>query len=356
MDPKSVVRSSPTISPQMGSRDIRNVVRAEISNTPPGDILRAVRAELLNISLSGGSRDRDRLRTIPEISNTPSPEASRDIMWNDRLEQAAKNIGESSKSYKLMHIKEAQRATKAYNRLMIFGIILGPLSGVLSALDAAIDTNNDPTLPIIVTVLGFLAGIIVATVKFGKYGEVSNANKQAAARYTSVESSVRRQLGLYRTDRVLAIPYMDWLETKYEELFLSAPLLPAGAYDRYANIAKKLGLSVPNQYEAVITINSEYEDTKVQAVGNVANIEINVGDSPKKEEISGDVEEGGYASAPSVSVNESPEQRADRLMPTPGIKGNKRIRRTGTMAQFPALNECSDKMLQYELKRMMGFE
>ena len=48
----------------------------------------------------------------------------------------------------------------------------------------------DPTFPIIELVLGFLSGIVVASIKFGRYDEVSNANKTAAARYTSIESNV----------------------------------------------------------------------------------------------------------------------------------------------------------------------
>ena len=226
---------------------------------------------------------------------------SRDIKWNAKLEQTAKSIGESAKSYKLMHIKEAQRSSKTYTRLMIIGIIIGPLSGVLSAVDAVTNTNNDPTIPIIITFLGFLTGIIVTIVKFARYEEISNANKHAAARYTSIETNVRRQLGLSRIDRISPLPYMEWLETKYEELFLSAPLLPAEAYDRYANISKKLGLCVPSKYETVININNE------ERVTDEDNME----------------------------------------------EGSMKIKRATFTSQFPGEQNDSDKMLQYELKRMM---
>ena len=153
---------------------------------------------------------------IPRSQQLQSQTLSRtyirqNVEWNDKLEMAAKDIGETSKSYKLMHIQEAQLADKTYNRLMIIGIIMGPLSGITSGIGATINTGTEPIIPIIAAIFGFISGIIVAIIKFGKYDEASNANKQAAARYTSIESNVRRQLGLYRSDRVPAIPYMEWL-------------------------------------------------------------------------------------------------------------------------------------------------
>lgn len=268
-------------------------------------------------------------------------QTSKNIQWNEKLEMAAKDIGEASKSYKIMHIQEAQKANKIYNRLMIMAIIMGPLSGVTSGIGAVINSNSDSdseintTIPIIATILGFLAGIIVSMIKFGKYDEASNSNKQAAARYTSIESNVRRQLSLYRSDRVPATPYMEWLETKYEELFMSAPLLPAEVYDKYSHIAKNIGLRIPNQYDAIITINTEYEQTKVEEIINVTDIKVNDENKPNTDIVQ------------KLSNNDDMKEDKD--------KEDKKIKRTNTMLHFPQLNQFSDKMLEYEMKRMMGF-
>lgn len=270
-------------------------------------------------------------RTQSEISEIGSPSLPRRVAWNNKLEQTAKEIGESSKGYKLMHITEAQRAQTIYNRLMILGIIMGPLSGVASAIGAAINSGTDPTIPIISIIFGFISGIVVAILKFGKYDEVSHANKQAAARYTSIESSVRRQLGLYRYDRIPANSYMDWLETKFEELFQSAPLLPAVAYDKLSNIAEKIGIKVPNQYNTTITINTEYEDDNIK---NIDEIVI-----ANKNDVIVEV-----ASSESSNKKEKP------------LNKTKSVKRTIGMANFSDLGQCSDKMLQYEMERMAGFK
>ena len=137
-------------------------------------------------------------------------------VWNDELEAAVKEIGDESKGYKIMHIHMAQRATQIYTHLTIAGIVLGPLASLFSSVDSF--ANPERSVASIISIfLGFLSGVTVAIIKFGKYDEVSNANKTASARYTSIESNVRRQLSLQRKDRIPAMTYMDWLDTKYED-------------------------------------------------------------------------------------------------------------------------------------------
>ena len=89
----------------------------------------------------------------------------KEYLWNEKIEKAALNIGETSKGYKLMHIHAAQIATKLYTRLMFSGIVIGPLAGVLSGIGAALNPEKDPIIPIIVIILGFLSGIVVAITK-----------------------------------------------------------------------------------------------------------------------------------------------------------------------------------------------
>lgn len=250
------------------------------------------------------------------------------IDWNNKLENSAKNIGESAKGYKLMHIAEAQKSYKIYNRLMLLGIILGPIAGLLASIETSLHPDLDTILAISGTICGFLSGIIVAIVKFGKYDEESTNNKQAAARYTSIESSIRRQLSLYRKDRTPASTYMEWIELKFEELFLSAPLLPPRAYDEYYSIAKKLGLTVPNRYDATISINSEYDSSDLTSNTDIV---INI------DEVS------------SVEGNETSVERSSSFTETRSQP------RKNNINQLPHLNQYSDKMLQYELSRMLGF-
>jgi len=233
--------------------------------------------------------------------------------WNEKIEIVAKNIGEDAKSYKLMHIIQAQKAHDIYNKLTIWGIIIGPFSGILNAINQSLQPDS-PTIPIIVIILSFISGILVAMVKFGKYDEITNANQSAAARYTGLEANIRRQLSLYRANRVTAKTYLEWVEAKYEEILISAPLLSTSVYITFTKRAKNEGWKIPNKDEYVIAINKE------------------------------------ECSTPTVSNR---DKTIPTLPSTPEPTPNLVLKRSSTMAKMPEINQYSDRMLQYELNRLM---
>lgn len=228
--------------------------------------------------------------------------------WNSNIESVVKEIGEKAKGYKLMHLFQAQRYNTCYNFLSITGIILGPLAGLLSGIEVALYPNENPVLPILVTIFGTISGILAAAIKFGKYDEMSNSNKTAAARYTSIESNVKRQLSLNREQRISSKEYMNWLELKYEDLQMAAPLIKPQIYKEYCKCA--INSNIPDNYSSVIDINKQ---KKIELLQN---------------------------SSVEIKIEEIPE--------------DKKIKRTNTLSNLPDINKFSDKMLEYELKRLTG--
>jgi len=251
--------------------------------------------------------------------------------WNDKLEIAVKQIGEQSQSYKFMHLMAARSAQNIYVILMMCGIVLGPLAGSLSGIGAALNPESDPTIPIISALFASVSGVIVAIVKFGRYDEVSLSNKSTAAKYTSLEANVRRQLALYRHDRIDAAQYMKWLANSFDELFAAAPLLPTSIHSEYSEIARTAGVFVPGSYTHTIDINNAYEEEKMKEMTDhtVINIESEA--------------EGSTSSAHSTHPVHIPMQ------------GSTSIQRTNTLSPYPDLNRFSDGEMAYELRRMMGF-
>lgn len=235
--------------------------------------------------------------------------------WNDKIELVVKDIGEMSTGYKIMHIEVAQKSYKSYKKYMILGIILGPLAGTLSSIGAIIESSL--VIPIIVSIISFLSGIIIAIIKFGKFEELSSANKNAAAKYTSLESNVRRQLSLYRKNRINPIKYMEWLETKFDELFSSAPLIPTEIFNKYIQFAQENGTIIPKRYNTIIQINNEDDESNIDSIVDVSEIEINQ-HIPKH---------------------------------SPQI-----IRRVNTLSNIPELKIFNDGMMKYEIERMFGIQ
>lgn len=251
---------------------------------------------------SDGILWKDSPSTLPE--NLHNPE------WNDTLEKSAKNIGEMSGGYRTMHIKVAQKATRLFNSLMIAGIVLGPISGVLSGI--AITVEDVDFLPIISSIFGFASGIIITIIKFGKYDEVSSAHKIAAAKYSSLESNVRRQLVMQRECRPSAKQYLEWLNDSFDQLFSSAPLIPDKIYKNYCKYAKTHNLALPPIYGSSIIIHSDISAT------------------PKSIPISNGVP---FQEVEPKTVNTS-------------------LRRIDTYVEP---EKFTDGMMEYEIKRMMDF-
>lgn len=253
------------------------------------------------------------------------------IGWNDDIENNVRDIGEKAKGYKIMHIQEAYRICVKYRWLMYSGIVLGPLSGLLSGIGAVIESQEKTYIPIPIAVacVGFISGIVVAVTKFGKFEERGSHHKLAASKYTSLESNVRRQLLLPRNDRVNAAKYIEWIGNSFDDLFLASPLISRNIYNEYVKIAKENGITVPEEYEITINIDKGYQLQKFNELKDISNISVNDTPSPKSE----------------IRALKHPERN---------FKGDNQIRRTSQLNHFQEMNKFSDGRMGYEMERMMG--
>ena len=275
------------------------------------------------------------------------------MSWNGQIEQVIKNIGESSNGYKIMHVQEARDNETMYTRLMFAGIVLGPMSSIMAASSAAFELSDNPWMSTIEIMLGFLSGIVVAVIRFGKYDETSNAHKSAAARYASVEGNIRRQLSLNRSDRVAPSSYLDWVERKYEDIFTSAPLIREVTHNNFSEKATKNGWPVPNQYSHVIEINKNDHEENINTLCDTTCIHI-------KEDLDSNSEgttspKENIPPSPSTPTLSPPPFHVDVHSRKSKHKHAKRgIKRGDSMSKMPEINTCSDKMFEYEMRRMMG--
>lgn len=322
----------------------------------------------------------------------PAPDKRRNAsVWNDKLETAARDIGEMSLSYKMMHIEMAQRAHLKYNVLMYMGIILAPLSGIISQFNSPLSSCDNMYLSFTALGISFISGIVVAIIKFSRYDEVEYANKLAASKYVSLESNVRRQLALYRDNRIDAIEYMEWLTNCFDELFMSSPLLPHFLFNKYRALAKKNGHTLPNPYGNTININENYEQYIVRNICESEAIMINTmnsemqstdstGDSSENEEYKQEIEDEcihkkiTYNSPESCTDKQKIKETDEKSLNNSGasddigisikfsdskddcqgtctMRGNKIVKRTCTLVPFQELNKYSDPMMVYQMRR-----
>ena len=230
-----------------------------------------------------------------------------EVEWNKEIELNIKIIGEKAKGYKIMHIQESRRIGKLYSWLMYIGIILGPLSGILSGISTfnlsepdtniSTDTNvstdiqqirnispillPDPfILPIISSCIAFLSGIIIAVSKYGKFEERSAIHKSTAFKYASLESNIRLELSLPRKNRGKPVEYSIWVGKKFDELFSTSPLVSSRIYKNYVKTAIKNNCPFPDEYK--ITVNM---DEKTEEILNSPNIIVKTDNEDLTKEI-----------------------------------------------------------------------
>ena len=154
-----------------------------------------------------------------------SPSFEKIYGWNSKIEKAIKLIEKQCRLYRKMHTEVSIETSEKYSNYMLSAIILTPISGVVSTIGTILckDLEQIYVYNISSTLLSFLSGILVTIINFNKYDELSYAHKTASSRYISLEENIKRQLILYREDRINANEYLTWLSKSFDELFISAP-------------------------------------------------------------------------------------------------------------------------------------
>ena len=145
--------------------------------------------------------------------------------WNDKIEKSIKLIEKQCRLYKKIHNKLSSDNMNKYSSYMFVAICISPLSGLITTIGTIFckDLDDMYIYNTITTLISFLSGILITIIKFNKYDEVSYAHKTASSRYISLEENIKRQLILYREDRINANEYLNWISKSFDELFSSAP-------------------------------------------------------------------------------------------------------------------------------------
>jgi hypothetical protein len=150
-------------------------------------------------------------------------------VWTENIESVLSQIHKTCISYKWMSIATSKRNEMKYNVLMYISIVIGPLSGILSVF------SESQTTGMFVTVFSFMSGVISAVIKFSEFGEKAALYKTIAAKYSSLQNNINRQLSLNKEDRVNAGEYLEWISRSYDELFSATPLIPDDIYHKFVD-------------------------------------------------------------------------------------------------------------------------
>ena len=190
--------------------------------------------------------------------------------WNSKLEKSIQSLGELCIGYKWMHCELAKEKTLIYNRLMYCSIFFAPIPGVLNTINAYI--SDQVVIPIIITIISFMTGVLISIIKFGNYESQINKYKSTAGKYTSLANNARVQLNLGKEDREDAKQYIVWFTTSYSDLFEESPIIPEYIMLRYRKHAEKNKFSIPGEV-GILTDGSilESKEKELQELYNLDN-------------------------------------------------------------------------------------
>jgi len=139
--------------------------------------------------------------------------------WNIRIENYIEKIYKACTRYKKLHSIKSKNYMTKYNIFMYISIFLGPLVGMLSAIN--INMKDDTYIPIIILCISFINGLMVSITKFRRWDEVSLKCKISSVKYASLASDTARQLSLSNIDREDSIEYLKWAIYSFNSLYLS---------------------------------------------------------------------------------------------------------------------------------------
>jgi len=312
--------------------------------------------------------------------------------WNAAIENTIKFVGESAQAYKMMHLLSAKQYSWLNNILMYISLALSPVAGSLAAIEAALG-NPSVYISITIAIISFLTAVITGIIKFGCFHQKSEAHKIATSKYTSLESNVRRQLQLYRDDRVPAHEYYEWLTRSFDDLFHGAPFIDDHIYGKYYKMALEKGLVFPERYDHFITIERGVRDEFLSDIGNNDDIFVTKEESPRigDQDVGIGVTGGSdsipapnlgrrpgaqtYSSKPEqvrVQFYASPEGGSQEMQPSGSgrnqagdLEDGTSSSRSGNFNVYPRrksvntplsdLNRYGEAQMTYELRRFMNF-
>lgn len=171
------------------------------------------------------------LNVIPpedrKIENIVLPEYKGDKKdkknWTSDVENYVKGITKLSKKKEEQHLAKAKQYMFKYNLFMYISIFLGPLVGMLSAIN--INLNDTRIIPIFILCISFMNGLLISVLKFRRWDEGGIMHKSSAAKYLALYNDSKRQILLSNENREDSDEYLKWLSTTVNTLYVTSPTL-----------------------------------------------------------------------------------------------------------------------------------
>jgi hypothetical protein len=138
-------------------------------------------------------------------------------VWSLQNETKIKEISEVSTAYKEEHSHLSKYYNYIHKRITSIGMLIAPITGIFASINTSAYLEEEIKQGI-VTGLSLFSGILMLSIRMGKFAELKTENENAAILYESLENDTATQLALTRGNRISAKDYVDVTHNKLKHM------------------------------------------------------------------------------------------------------------------------------------------
>ena len=164
---------------------------------------------------------------------------SKNKIWNETTEKVIRDVQNSCKEYKYMHVEACKSASRKYDITMYIIIAVGPISSILASTYDTTDKCTSTINQAVQIFLYLITGVLSAIIKFSKFEHKATVHRTTSLKFSSLENNIKRQLTLLPEDRQPADKYLDWVIHSFDELFNSSPIIVDTVFKKWSKERKE---------------------------------------------------------------------------------------------------------------------
>ena len=158
----------------------------------------------------------------------------KNINWSDELERYFKSIGEKAYGLSLLHKQEEQIY---YKRTVFIDLPVGIVGSINGALSIGSDSifGNSSYSSIIIGVVSLVLSILSFVNSYFNWGRRAEQHRLASIQYSKLFRFLTVEMGLRRTERMLAGDLLNYIRQEYDRLAEMTPPIEKRVINKFNN-------------------------------------------------------------------------------------------------------------------------
>ena len=183
-------------------------------------------------------------------------ELSKDIKWQNHIEEYLKDMAEKAYCYGLMHKKAEAKYASLTTKIDLPVIILSTIAGTLSiGNDSIFGANNDKIANQIIGSVSILVGVLNTVASYFSWSKRAENHRVVSIAYNKLFRFLEIELSLPRTERMSAGDLLKVSREQYERLQEVGQLIPDNILKSFKKQFKNYDVCKPSEVNGLERVN-----------------------------------------------------------------------------------------------------